>query len=59
MSHIEARPWHKASYSGGSGSCVEVAEGHTTGIRDTQNRDLGHLDFPATEWTALVNAFRK
>jgi hypothetical protein len=50
------RAWHKASYSGGSGSCVEVAEGPTTGIRDTQNRDLGHLDVSATEWTALINA---
>ena len=52
------RTWHKASYSGGSGSCVEVAEGQSTGIRDTQNRDLGHLDVPASEWTAVLSVFR-
>ncbi|MEU2943851.1 DUF397 domain-containing protein [Nocardiopsis alba] len=54
----ERRAWHKASYSGGSGSCVEVAEGQTTGIRDTQNRNLGYLDLPASEWTALLSALR-
>ncbi|MEU0242280.1 DUF397 domain-containing protein [Nocardiopsis sp. NPDC006198] len=50
--------WHKSSYSAGGGNCVEVAEGLVTGIRDTQNRELGHLDVPATEWTALMNAVR-
>ncbi|GAA1114736.1 DUF397 domain-containing protein [Nocardiopsis metallicus] len=50
----DERQWHKASYSSGSGSCVEVAEGLATGIRDTQNRNLGHLDVPATEWSALI-----
>lgn len=48
--------WHKSSYSSGSGSCVEVAEGRLTGIRDTQNRNLGHLDVSASEWTALLSA---
>ncbi|MFY7067653.1 DUF397 domain-containing protein [Nocardiopsis changdeensis] len=46
--------WHKSSYSGGSGSCVEVAEGAETLVRDTQNRELGHLGFAAGEWTALL-----
>ncbi|MFJ9554626.1 DUF397 domain-containing protein [Nocardiopsis sp. NPDC101807] len=51
--------WHKSSYSGGNGGdCVEVAEGPVTGIRDTQNRHLGHLDIPSPEWTALLNAVR-
>ncbi|USY22376.1 DUF397 domain-containing protein [Nocardiopsis exhalans] len=52
----EVRVWYKSSYSSGSGSCVEVAEGLATGIRDTQNRNLGHLDVPATEWNALIKA---
>ncbi|MBV2366231.1 DUF397 domain-containing protein [Streptomonospora sp. NEAU-YY374] len=58
MSH---RPWHKSSYSGGSGAeCVEVAEveGDTVLVRDTQNRRLGHLDFPADAWTDFVNAVK-
>ncbi|GAB2520792.1 DUF397 domain-containing protein [Nocardiopsis aegyptia] len=51
--------WHKSSYSGGNGGdCVEVAEGATTAVRDTQNRDLGHLMFPGSEWTALLGTVR-
>jgi hypothetical protein len=37
--------WHKSTYSGASGSCVEVAEGQTALVRDTQNRELGHLAY--------------
>ncbi|MFL1377683.1 DUF397 domain-containing protein [Nocardiopsis protaetiae] len=50
--------WAKSSYSNGEGGdCVE-ARGMVTysrvGIRDTQNRHLGHLEIPAAEWTALL-----
>jgi len=54
----ETRTWHKASYSSGSGNCVEVSEGFETLMRDTQNRELGHLEAPAPEWTALLAAVR-
>ncbi|MEV2279342.1 DUF397 domain-containing protein [Nocardiopsis sp. NPDC049922] len=50
--------WHKSSYSQTGGNCVEVAEGSVTGIRDTQNRDLGHLSVPAGEWAALLTSMR-
>jgi hypothetical protein len=51
--------WHKSSYSGGDGgNCVEVAEGPTTHVRDTQNRELGHLSAEASEWTALLAVVR-
>ncbi|GAA1452049.1 DUF397 domain-containing protein [Nocardiopsis tropica] len=50
--------WHKSSYSGNTGHCVEVAEGPVTGIRDTRNRGTEHLDVSASEWTALLNAVR-
>ncbi|MBE2999510.1 DUF397 domain-containing protein [Nocardiopsis sp. HNM0947] len=51
--------WHKSSYSdGGGGNCVEVAEGPTTHVRDTQHRTLGHLSVPATEWNALLHTLR-
>ncbi|MEU3230994.1 DUF397 domain-containing protein [Nocardiopsis alba] len=47
--------WHKSSYSGGTNNCVEVRETPTVvHMRDTQNRDLGHLSFPTEEWTALL-----
>ncbi|MEU2941168.1 DUF397 domain-containing protein [Nocardiopsis alba] len=52
------RTWHKSSYSAANGSCVEVAEGATTHIRDTQNRKLSELTLPAREWTALLSALR-
>jgi hypothetical protein len=51
--------WHKSSYSDGrGGNCVEVAEGPVTGIRDTQNRELGYLSAEASEWAALLAAVR-
>ncbi len=49
------RRWHKSSYSGAQGGeCVEVAEGSTTAMRDTQYRQLGHLEFPSSEWQAFL-----
>ncbi|WP_067966409.1 DUF397 domain-containing protein [Nocardiopsis trehalosi] len=46
--------WHKSTYSGASGECVEVAEGLVTLVRDTQNRERGTLAVPAREWVALL-----
>lgn len=54
----EERAWHTASYSSGSGNCVEVSEGSETLVRDTQNRELGYLSAEASEWTALLAAVR-
>ncbi|MEU3231102.1 DUF397 domain-containing protein [Nocardiopsis alba] len=55
----EERAWHKASYSSGSGNCVEVSEGTETLVRDTQNRGLGYLRFETKEWSALLNTLKK
>ncbi|WP_435111384.1 DUF397 domain-containing protein [Nocardiopsis synnemataformans] len=54
------REWHKSSYSSGvNNDCVEVAEGRTgTWVRDTQNRELGHLTFTTPEWTSLLNTLK-
>lgn len=52
MTPLEFR---KSSYSGSQGNCVEVAD--LTGeyfMRDTQNRDSGHLAFGSAEWAALL-----
>ncbi|GAA1093719.1 DUF397 domain-containing protein [Nocardiopsis metallicus] len=52
MSH---RTWHKGSYSGSGGAeRVEVSEGETVLVRDTQNRELGHLSFPPAAWQAFL-----
>lgn len=49
--------WHKSSYSQNGGQCVEVREsGDGADVRDTVNREAGHLTFPTTEWAALLRA---
>lgn len=52
--------WHKSSHSNGTGGdCVEArAIGQGAAVRDTQNRDLGKLDFVAKEWVALQSCLR-
>ena len=55
----ERRVWHTSSYSGAQGGeCVEVSEGPTTAVRDTRHRHLGHLEFPAGEWRAFLDAVK-
>jgi hypothetical protein len=54
---MESHDWHKSSYSGATTeNCVEVAEGPVTLVRDTQYRELGHLEFPGVEWAALLRS---
>ncbi|WDZ88962.1 DUF397 domain-containing protein [Nocardiopsis sp. HUAS JQ3] len=51
----ENSPWHKSSYSANGGNCVETRE-HKAGsdVRDTQNRNQGHLTFARQEWAAVL-----
>lgn len=53
--------FRKSSYSsGGQENCVEVAESADgAAVRDTQNRESGHLTYPTAEWTALLSTARK
>ncbi|WP_017610695.1 DUF397 domain-containing protein [Nocardiopsis xinjiangensis] len=52
--------WHKSSYSGNGPSCVEVAEtSRQVHVRDTQNRSLGHLTFPSSDWGSLLASLRE
>lgn len=52
--------WHKSSYSGGAHQdCVEVAESELVLVRDTQNRELGHLSFASQEWTHFLNTLQR
>jgi hypothetical protein len=51
--------WRKASYSNGSGSCVETASGGgTVAVRDTTDRDGGTLVFSATAWASFTGSLR-
>ncbi len=51
--------WRKASYSNGTGSCVETASGGgTVAVRDTTNRDGGVLVFSTGAWTSFTASLR-
>ncbi|RNL81660.1 DUF397 domain-containing protein [Halostreptopolyspora alba] len=54
----KTRHWYKSSYSGGSNNnCVEVSDSENhdvVGVRDTQNRRLGHIDFTRSAWDAFL-----
>lgn len=51
--------WRTSSYTGGRGDCVEVADTpESVKVRDTRNRDLGHLAFPTDQWVALLTTLK-
>lgn len=51
--------WRKASYSSGSGNCVEVARADAVvGVRDTKDRDGGTLVFGTGEWKAFLGTVK-
>ncbi|MBB6171378.1 hypothetical protein HNR23_001438 [Nocardiopsis mwathae] len=52
--------WVKSSYSGGANpDCVEVARcPEEAYVRDTQNRQFGHLAVSAQEWAAFLSGVR-
>ena len=51
--------WRKASYSNGSGQCVEAAsDAGTVAVRDTTNRDGGTLVFGAHVWQDFIVGLR-
>lgn len=51
-------PWHKSSYSNEAGTCVEVAEGPSTLVRDNQNPHLDVLGFPTRAWADFLSGIR-
>jgi hypothetical protein len=51
--------WRKASYSNGSGACVEV--GHAfegVAVRDTKDRDGAVLRFAPEAWRAFATKIK-
>lgn len=52
--------WRKASYSNGSGDCVEVADvANLVLVRDTKIRDGGTLTFAADAWQTFTRLLKK
>jgi Domain of unknown function (DUF397) len=51
--------WRKASYSNGSGSCVETASADgTVAVRDTTDRDGVTLSIAAGAWQAFTDGLK-
>ncbi|QWF85295.1 DUF397 domain-containing protein [Amycolatopsis sp. CA-230715] len=46
--------WFKSSRSKDLQDCVEVRLAPTIGVRDTKDRDSGHLDVAPVAWGAFV-----
>jgi hypothetical protein len=45
----------KSSYSSASNCCVEVARPAEILVRDSKNRDQGHLTFAQVAWAAFID----
>jgi len=53
--------WRKSSYSGDNGGdCVELARlAEGIGIRDSKNREHGHLTIPFPEFATLLSRLKQ
>jgi hypothetical protein len=52
--------WRVATYTGGNGNCVEVADAASVVVvRDTKDRDGGALSFPADAWRAFADGLKR
>jgi Domain of unknown function (DUF397) len=52
--------WRKASYSNGSGNCVEVADtASAVLVRDTKAHNGARLAFTADAWQAFTRSLKK
>ncbi|MBQ1084140.1 MULTISPECIES: DUF397 domain-containing protein [unclassified Nocardiopsis] len=52
-------PWRTSSYTQQQ-NCVEVADAPgLSAVRDTKNRQQGHLAFASPEWRAFVAGVRQ
>ncbi|MGW4483006.1 DUF397 domain-containing protein [Amycolatopsis sp. NPDC004368] len=47
--------WCKSKHSSHGGDCVEVARGREVLVRDTKDREAGHITLPAAAWRELLS----
>ena len=51
--------WRKSTYSGGNGSCVEIADLSTAAaVRDSKDRNGPNLIFTAEDWRSFVDSIK-
>jgi len=51
--------WRKSTYSGGNGSCVEIADlGTAAAVRDSKDRNGPRLIFAADEWSSFLDGIK-
>ncbi len=52
--------WHKSSYSGANGDCVEVAGNlpEVVAVRDSKHREGPALVFQRAEWDAFLSGVK-
>jgi hypothetical protein len=56
---VEVAAWRTSSHSSDQANCVEVAATTTAvGVRDTKDREGGHLTVPAPAWAAFLARHR-
>ncbi|MCB5908640.1 DUF397 domain-containing protein [Streptomyces pinistramenti] len=58
---MTAFEFHKSSYSGSQGECVEVARNvpGTTAVRDSKNPEGPQLAFTGAAWTSFVRTLKR
>jgi hypothetical protein len=55
----QERNWRKASYSNGSGNCVEVGSGDgAVAVRDTKDREAAMLALSADAWREFTTSLK-
>jgi hypothetical protein len=60
MERIDDLRWHKSSYSGNGGNCVEVASGRpgVVAVRDSKNPDGPVLTVSRGQWARFISHLR-
>lgn len=50
--------WRKSSFSVDQKDCVEVQTRQIVGVRDTKDREGGHLEVAPAAWAAFVSGLK-